>query len=406
MIYRAPYVLPMVGDIIEDGAIRVENGQICEIGKFHELKNSKSQIRDCHPLVLMPGLINCHTHLEEGALRCQLDKPQNFASWYTRSAKYFNQFDTIKRLNAIRLGCRECLYYGTTTVADTASTGASFLILREETIRSRVFIHFKGMVPWEAQAHFEQEVEKRFHFLDDVYPLNQIGLSPQAPYSTSMELYRLAFKMAKQQNMLFHTHLAESSEELEMFSSHSGPLYEYSQRLHPMDLHSYTEGPVAYMVKNNLLPSKSLVIHGNYLSSAEIEVLARRKISLVHCARSHDFFGHKAFPFETTLNRELNVCLGSESLASVENLNLFDDIHLIKRKHPQLQSKTILEFATINGAKALGLEKQLGALLPGYKADVIGVRIMHQPGENLYDDLVMGDPQVEFVMIRGENVII
>jgi cytosine/adenosine deaminase-related metal-dependent hydrolase len=406
MIYRAPYVLPVTGDVIEDGAIRVENGVICEIGKFQEFDSSKSQIRDCHPLVLMPGLINCHTHLEEGALRCQLDVPPNFTSWYTRSSKYFHQFDTVKRLNAARLGCRESLYYGTTTIADTASTGASFLILREEAIRSMVFILFKGMVPWEAQSCFEQEVEKRIRFLEDVYPFAQIGLSPQAPYSTSMELYRLGFKKAKQNQMLFQTHLSESSEELEMFTSHTGPLFEYSQRLHPMELRSYAEGPVAYLLKNNLLPSKSLVVHGNYLSSSEIEVLARRKASLVHCARSHLFFGHKAFPFETTINRGLNVCLGTESLASVDNLNLFDDIHLIKRKHPQLDSKTILEFATINGAKALGLEQQLGALSPGYQADVIGVRIMHQPGESLYDDLALGDPQVEFVMIRGEEVII
>jgi len=362
-------------------------------------------VADLRPLVMMPGLINCHTHLEEGVLRSKVEECTSFTKWYARTAKYLAGSDIAKRINAVRLGCRESLFYGVTTIADTAATGASFLVLREEKIRSYIFLHIKGLIPWQAQSEFEL-VHSRMQLLEGVFPMEQIGFSPESPYSASVELYRQAIKESKRRNTFFQTHLAESNEELEMFSSHTGPLFDYSQRIHAQDLHDHTRGPMQFLIKNNLIPTRSLILHGNYLSGDEFGQLARRKASLVHCAQSHSFFGHKDFPVESVLNHGVNFCLGTESLASSATLNLFDDMFTIKRKHPDLDSRYILKFATQNGAIALGLENRIGTLAPGMKADMIGLRL---PGivreEALFDDIVLGDPQVEFVMINGEQLI-
>ena len=405
MIYRGAHVIPVTGEIIEDGAIAVRGGKIAAVDAFMNMKKEKDEIvRDLRPLVLMPGLINCHCHLEEGVLRSELDLSPSFTAWYTRVQKYIADADIRKRFNAVRLGVLESMYYGTTTIADTAVTGSSFLVLREEKIRSYVFVQFKGLIPWQAKAVFG-EMESRINLLDWVFPDRLIGLSPQSPYSTSIELYRLALKKVKEKQMLFQTHLAEHNEELEMFSSHSGPLYEYSQIQHEMDLKGCTKGSGFFMFKNNLVPNKCIIIHGNYLSADELESLAHRKASLVHCAQSHAFFGHKDFPFEAAVTRGLNIALGTESLASSPTLSIFDDMHCIKQHHPELSSRKILEFATINGARALGIDETVGALAKGYEADIIGIRIGYQPGDDMYDEIVTGNPQVEFVMIKGEELI-
>ncbi len=405
MIYRARYIITMTGNIIPDGAIYVQNGIIKKIDKYENIKKtSTEEIVDCRPLVFMPGLINSHVHLEEGMLRLQSDPPTNFTSWYTRTSKYFSQSDIIKRFNAIRLGCKECLTNGTTFISDTTSTRTSFLVFREEQIRSHVFIQFKELTPSKAQAHFD-EIKKNLSLLDFIYPLSNIGLSPHSPYTSSAELYKLAIKMVKDKNILYQTHIAESSEELEMFCSESGPLYEYSERLQNLNLRDYKKGPMSFMLLNGLLPRHSIVIHGNYLSGEEFEALSRRKASIVHCAQSHSFFGHKRFPFETALSRGVNICLGTESLASSSTLNLFDDINLIKRQHPSLDSELILKFATVNGAYALGMENKTGVLKQGAFADIIGIRISCNNIDELYDEIVLGDPTVEFVMVNGEEII-
>ncbi len=406
MIYRAQFILPIGRPPIPDGGIAVSDGKIQKVAPFAEFGGlSADEYIDLRPLVLMPGLINCHTHLEEGVLRSKVEECSSFTGWYARTAKYLAGSDIAKRINAVRLGCRESLFYGVTTVADTASTGASFLVLREEKIRSLVFLHFKGLIPWQAQTEFEL-VRSRIHLLEGVFPMEQIGFSPEAPYSASLELYRHAIKESKNCNALFQTHLAESGEEFEMFSSHTGPLYEFSQRIHAQDLHDHTRGPLPFLVKNNLAPMRSLVLHGNYLTSEDLEILARRRISLVHCAQSHSYFGHRDFPFQSALDSGVNICLGTESLASSATLNLFDDMYMIKRKNPNLEAARILRSATVNGAKALGLENRIGVLEPGMEADVIG---LHLSGvlreETLYDEIVQGDPQVEFVMIAGEQLI-
>lgn len=405
MIYRASYILTMTGYVIEDGAVAVKDGRIRDVGRYKSIKRERTdKIIDCRPLILMPGLINSHTHLEEGMLRSRLDPPQTFASWHARVIKYLMESDINSRLNAVRLGCRESIFCGTTTIADTALTGASFLILREENIRSFVFLAVQGAVPWEAESIFSK-ANDRMELLDRVYRKENIGLSAISPYSASVELYRLVLQNAKKSGSIFQTHLAESNEELEMFSSHSGPLYEYSMRKYGADLRDYIKGSAFFMFKKNLIPTKSIAVHGNYLSGDEFASLAERNVSLVHCPQSHDFFQHKEFPFETALARGVNICLGTESLASSPNLNLFDEMFCIKRKHPELDSETILSFATINGAAALGMGDKTGKLAPGFAADMIGVRLAYKPEENLYDELILGDPQVEFVMVNGEEVI-
>jgi cytosine/adenosine deaminase-related metal-dependent hydrolase len=174
-------------------------------------------------------------------------------------------------------------------------------------------------------------------------------------------------------------HVSESPEEFEMYFNRSGRLFDWLKRQRNMsDCGIGT--PVKQLHRCGLLCEKMLVVHANYLKLGDVKLLAQNDASVVHCPRSHSYFGYDPFPFKKLVAAGVNVCLGTDSLASVNRvhgnkpeLSLFAEMAVFSLKNPGVRPIDIIKMATINGARALGMEGQVGELAPDRLADLIAV---------------------------------
>jgi cytosine/adenosine deaminase-related metal-dependent hydrolase len=204
------------------------------------------------------------------------------------------------------------------------------------------------------------------------------GLSPHAPYSTTPELLRLVAEAARTRNLCVATHVAESDQEFEMFTHGRGTMYDWITRS-GRDMSDCGLGsPVQHLERQGALHRNQLAVHVNYLATGDAKLLAKRKVSVVHCPRSHEYFQHEPFPLPELAATGVNICLGTDSLASVYKarkqkveLDMFEEMRALAETNPSVSPAAILEMATINGAHALGMTGQIGELSPGAFADLI-----------------------------------
>jgi aminodeoxyfutalosine deaminase len=206
------------------------------------------------------------------------------------------------------------------------------------------------------------------------------GLSPHAPYSTLPELLRRTATLARKHRWRVSTHVGESQQEYAMFRQARGELFRWLRR-NERDMSDCGLGsPVQHLHRAGLLGENLLAVHANHLAHGDAELLAQRGVSVAHCPRSHRYFSHRRFPLRRLLRAGVNVCLGTDSLATVRKwphqsveLNLFDEMQELAQREPWLSARRIVEMATANGARALGLAGQVGELAPRGFADLVAL---------------------------------
>ncbi len=403
LIYRARYVVTMDGPPIAGGCLRVENGRIAKVGTLEEIDWRGEPIKDIPDAVIMPGLINSHCHLELGMARSQLPRGEGFPMWVSRLRKSLEGARPEQYREAARLGALECLKNGTTTVVDVGNTGEALAELADMPIRSFPHLELIGLDPGVAEARVSAARE-RLAALPAANDRYHPGITCHAPYSCSPDLMR---RVSGDEALLagpYTLHVAESAEETAMFRDGKGALFEFCKRIFPGLRMEKAESPVAFLARHGLIPKGSLFAHCNHADSEDVRILAATETSVVHCPRSRSFFNHLGFPLDLFLKAGVNLCLGTDSLASNEGLSLFDEMAEFHRAYPDLPCRDILAMATLNGAKALGLDGELGCLRPGARADFIALHMRHHPEYDLYEEIVSEVHEVLLVAVGGEEV--
>jgi cytosine/adenosine deaminase-related metal-dependent hydrolase len=208
----------------------------------------------------------------------------------------------------------------------------------------------------------------------------KVGLSPHAPYSTVWQLLEKTAQVAAENEWPVSIHVAESQTELDMFKHAQGEMFEWLRKS-GRDVSDCGAGsPVLHLERYGLLRTNLLAIHANYLARGDIALLARRNVSVVHCPRSHAYFRHEPFPAERLIRAGINVCIGTDSLATVVKtrsqpieLDMFAEMRVLAQHHASLSPKRILGMATVNGARALAVPGGLGQLSAGAPADLIAL---------------------------------
>jgi cytosine/adenosine deaminase-related metal-dependent hydrolase len=406
MLYSAPYIITLHRGIIEEGAIRVIDNKIAEAGRRDVLKKKHGTEREIHfdRCVLLPGLINGHAHLEHGGLRSALQPSVSFALWLAHLLRKKEVRELSDLNGAVHLGALECLHTGTTTVFDVTGSGASFQVLASEKIRSLIFLEFyQGSLKTEAEQ-FSATLARAEGFIASA--LCSWGVSPHSPYLASPALFRQCLDYAAEQKVPVLTHAVRSSEEWMLFSEGRGPLADFLRGRRGLLAEDETGGPVANMLRNKLLVDNMLLVHGQFVHEEDIPALARARTSVVVCPRSSLKAGTGQLPVVRYLEKGVNVCLGTESLAVSESLDMFEEMYCLKSLIPSLSSEDILVLTILGGAKAFGLSGALGQIRPGFLADVVGVELSHQPGCDLYDEIVQEDHEVRFVLVDGKEVLL
>jgi cytosine/adenosine deaminase-related metal-dependent hydrolase len=230
-------------------------------------------------------------------------------------------------------------------------------------------------------------------------------------FTASKHLFRRCEEIAQKNDILLTTHLAESREEMEMFRDASGPLYEFIKSIgRPMndcgnetslELFLSTSSTSLRIGSGWVLP-QWIVAHLNELTESDFDLLERSnsKFQIVHCPRSHNYFGHNPFAFERLRSLGFNVCLGTDSLASNQTLSLFDEMRHFQKNFPNISPNEILSLATVNPARALRYENALGQIRPGFRADLIAVP--SSGSTNVFEQIIACDAPVSWSMVNGQ----
>jgi cytosine/adenosine deaminase-related metal-dependent hydrolase len=200
--------------------------------------------------------------------------------------------------------------------------------------------------------------------------LGGFGLSPHAPYTASVDLYRLARTCGDKYGMLSTTHIAESVEEHEMFTHARGPLYEFLASLGRDNSDCGQGSSLSHLIEHGVIGSNCIIAHLNYLQDYDYDLVARSGASVVHCPKCHTYFGHAPFPLKTLRDYGINICLGTDSLASNTSLEMRAEMREVLEFH-ELTHREAVEMATLNGAKALGQSGKIGEISPGSWADLV-----------------------------------
>lgn len=380
-VLKAPYIITLAGPVLKDHAIAVENGVIQQIIPQREVTGESI---DLPGTILLPGLINAHCHLELSDLPEPLPYPGSFTGWIEQLSRLKLQMSPAQVTASIQKGIQQLLAGGTTTVADHASVGTDLKPILDSPLDYVAYIEVLGVQADRAQQFYQQALAKQNK---NIIP------TPHAPYSLLPEVF------AKFTSTHLSIHIAESAEEYLLFKENHGPLFEFLQRKGETPP-TKGESPLQYLNRLKLIPPKTIAIHANYLEDEDIAILKEYQMSVVHCPGSHAYFSRDRFFLGMLTEAGINVALGTDSLASNHSLSMFEQMRLALDHYPELTPETVLKMATLNGAKALGRENEIGSLAPGKRANIVGVSIQY-PKRSILENILFNE-KTEFIMIQGQ----
>ena len=401
-ILKAKYLITNPESCIENSAIAVKGTKIHRVGTFDEIKalTNVDKIIDLGNAIIIPGLINIHTHLDLTNLHNRIKPTSNFTHWVFQIVGTRIRWKEEDYISSIEKGITLCVESGTTTVADIANTGYSFSVLKKSPLRKVVYKEVIDLNP----DHANDVLKKTQSELSTIIPddLLSIGISPHAPYSVSRELYQAIAQFAAERDTPVCTHIAETQDEIEFLTKGTGSFPAFLRQLRAMPDNWQAPGltPIQYLNETEILRNHLLLIHCNYVTDEEISTIKSSGASVAFCPRSHHFFGHANHPVQKLLDAGINVGLGTDSLASNDSLNILDEMKFLFLHH-SIPPNTLLTMATINGAKALGLESKTGQIKEGFEADLCGVRLPDTQDGNIYNQLLDTASKNIFTMIAG-----
>jgi cytosine/adenosine deaminase-related metal-dependent hydrolase len=233
--------------------------------------------------------------------------------------------------------------------------------------------------------------------------LGGFGLSPHAPYTASVDLYRLARMAGEEHGMLTTTHIAESVEEHEMFTHGRGPLFDFLAEMGRDNSDCGHGSALSHLVEHGVIGKRCLIAHLNYVQDYDYDLVVGAGASVVHCPKCHTYFGHAPFPLKALRERGVTVCLGTDSLASNNSLDLRSEMREV-RGMQELSDRECVEMATLHGARALGQEGILGELSPGATADLTALAHEGSTPPEPYASVVESRAPARLLVVNGREL--
>ncbi|MHB8974017.1 MAG: amidohydrolase family protein [Pirellulaceae bacterium] len=405
MALQARLVFPICAPPRRNGVVTIVGDRIVAVGE----NRSGGPVVDLGDVAILPGLINPHTHLELS----HFAKPLGYAGipfpdWITeivcrRRAAAAPDADTVASSQAARTtGLQQCLEYGVTTVGDIVTAEWDAVTWQPFPV---TWYAFREMLGHTAEHRTRQREQARRHLQQVTATAGmRAGLSPHAPYTVGRELVAMACRLSSERSVPVAMHLAESREELQLLATGGGPMREMLEHLNVWHADRFPGGcqPRDYL---EILASahRCLAIHGNYLRADDWGYLAQRaeRMSVVYCPRTHHYFRHAPYPLADMLGHGVRVVVGTDSLASNPDLNMWEELRFVARAHPHVAPAQILRMGTLDAAVALGCQDEIGSLEPGKRADLTFIRIEAPPTADPCDALLHGNGTVHSTICGG-----
>jgi cytosine/adenosine deaminase-related metal-dependent hydrolase len=377
ILYRAAWVLPIAQPPIRRGWVLIDGSRIQDAGNApHPLHTERStetfETVDLGDVAILPGLVNAHTHLELSWMRNQVPPADSMPAWAARLMSLRRA--TVEDPAApIAAAAREVRAAGTALVGDVTNTLAAYEVLADSRLSAAIFRELLGFnAPDSERVVADAEAQlAALPRLDRLRP----SIVPHAPYSVSPALLTAIGRATAGRPLSIH--LGESADELRFLRDGTGAwrdllgqLGVWNDSWHPPGC-----GPVEYLDRLGLVNARLLAVHATQLNDRDLARLAAAHATVIACPRSNQWTGAGTPPIERFYASGVRVAIGTDSLASVEDLNVFSEMAAVRRLAPGVPSHRILASATVHGAAALGFGDEHGTIEPGRRADLIAVRI-------------------------------
>jgi cytosine/adenosine deaminase-related metal-dependent hydrolase len=426
IIYCTPWVIPVSSSSIEEGAVAVDAERIVGVGARTEIVERYPDATTAYfdHAVILPGLVNAHTHLELTAMRGFLEKEEgDFFAWLKKLT-----VARLERMNADDLhvsaawGACEAARAGITCVGDASDSGLTTMrAVREVGLRGVVFQESFGPDPRLAKENLEKLQTKVLELREVETPLVRVGVSPHAPYTVSAPQLELIAEFATREKLPLMMHAAESAAEDQLLRKGLG-LFAEGLAKRGIEWRAPGTSTIQYLNRLGVLKTRPLLTHCIRVDEADIETMAEMNSRIAHCPKSNAKLGHGHAPLSRFIEKGIAVGLGSDSVASNNTCDILEETRfaaLFSRaaraenrrdsEHGMIDSREALTLATLGGARSLGLESQVGELREGLQADftVLSLKGTHQlPCYDPIDTVVFSSSgrDVILTVVAGKEV--
>ncbi|WP_251178333.1 amidohydrolase family protein [Adlercreutzia agrestimuris] len=387
MLLTAQYILPITSEPFQNGAILVRDGLIRDIGPVESLKlrYPDEEVKDFGSAAIMPGLVDLHTHLENAVIRGIVhDVP--YTTWIMSLVETSNKLDVADWYDSAILGGLEALSSGITCVADITATGAASTATQKLGLRSVIYREVGAMDKRRVDYAMRLAENDILHWREEVDPERvTIGIAPAAMYACHPSVFGRVTELANREHLPVAMHMAGNREEFNFIKYGSSPF-----AVHVMDdKRGYVEvppwlptgtTPVRYALNWGAFEAENvLAIHCVHVDEKDIQKLKKYDVAVGVCPRINAQLGMGVAPMSEFLRAGLRLGLGTDSPAATDSTDMFEEMRLgmlVQRAvntSTFLESATMLEMATMGGARALRLDDKIGSLEVGKCADIIAV---------------------------------
>jgi cytosine/adenosine deaminase-related metal-dependent hydrolase len=419
-ILTARYIVPVSSSPIENGAVAFENSSITAIGTRDQVTTNfpDAEVEDLGDAAIVPGFVNCHSHLELTGMRGALDGVEHdFRSWLLRVQDLRSTMSDEDIVVAATDGAREGAAAGVTCFGDIGRMGhAGVAALKSVGLRGTVFQETEFSPDNRtADDDFLALATKYEALREEETDLVKVGISPHSTYTVSSRLFELIAQYSILNRVSLAIHAAEAADEMALLTTGEGFFNEVFDK-YGLEWHSPHSSPIEYLERLGVLSARPLLAHCVNASPTDIERIAANGASVAHCPKSNAKFGHGWAPFEAFLDAGVAVGLGSDSVASNNVCDMLEESRFAalgarnrEGTHRFITAGDALEAATLGGARVLGLDHLVGTLEVGKQADLTVVSLANtaqQPVNEIYAALVFSSNarDVKRTVVAGRTV--
>ncbi len=419
-ILSADYVLPISAEPIIRGAVAIDGESIADVGTRESIvhRYPDASHENFGKAAIVPGFVNCHSHLEITALRGALDDVEHdFRSWLLKLNELRSKLTDAEIEAAAVSGAMEGASAGVTCFGDIGRYGkAGFEALKKVGLRGVVFQETEFSPDSRTAADDIEKLKEKFYALrETATDLVEVGLSPHSPYTVSPRLFEKIAEFAAAEKFKVSIHAAESAEEASLLIDGSGFFIEVYKKF-GLEWYSPRCSAIEFLEQTGILESRPLLAHCVTVSDSDIDIISNSGSRIAHCPKSNAKFGHGYAPLEKFLDAGVAVGLGSDSVASNNVCDPLEESRFAAfaaRNRPGaarfISAREVLEAATLGGARALGVDHKVGTLEAGKQADIAVVslaNIAQQPVNEIHAALVFSSNarDISRTLVDGEEI--
>ncbi|MDP8940118.1 MAG: amidohydrolase family protein [Actinomycetota bacterium] len=365
-IFAADFILPVSAPTVRNGAVFVRGGRIAKVGDLEEIRreNPDAEVRSFAGATIIPGAVNVHAHL--GFRREDAPGGGTFSGWLSRLIERLPEKESWTP-EAARDSAREAIEAGTTFMAESSPYGECLPQLAGSGMAGTVYAEFFPHEIGAPEEAVEFILNKAQELRKGLPERVDAQVSVHSPYTVAPESARLAARRTRERGDRLAIHLSESPEEVEFVRDGTGGLANIFAR---NEWGGVGVSPVRYARDIELLAPQTIAAHlATGVSEEDIKILARTDTAVAHCPRSNDSLGCGVAPVPQMLERGIRVGMGTDGLWSSPSMNLFEETLFAVKLHG-FDGVTGLRLATLEGARALGIEGETGSLEAGKWADL------------------------------------